>query len=152
MELDSIFIPFRQVDNEITRAEGSGLGLTISQQLVRLMGSELRVESEPGAGSHFWFDVDVVVVSDSGDAGAPSSAAEAPASAVTERTFTVPEAAFLEEFTEQVRRHNVLGLREMLTRLDGRPDCREFVEYVQPYVRSYRFKPLLEWLSRISPG
>jgi PAS domain S-box-containing protein len=40
---------------------GTGLGLTISQRLVRAMGGELRVESGLERGSHFWFEVPLVV-------------------------------------------------------------------------------------------
>src|SRR5262249_1248831 len=40
---------------------GTGLGLTISQRLVRAMGGDLHVESEPGGGSRFWFTIPLVV-------------------------------------------------------------------------------------------
>ena len=53
----NIFIPFHQLDNPITRTEGSGLGLTISQRIVALMGWELRLRSQPGSGSELWFDL-----------------------------------------------------------------------------------------------
>jgi signal transduction histidine kinase len=51
---DYIFSAFRQVDNRITRENrGSGLGLSISRQLVELMGGRIALESEVGRGSTF---------------------------------------------------------------------------------------------------
>lgn len=58
-QLASIFDTFSQADASVARRYGgSGLGLAISARLVGLMGSQLKVESEPGRGSCFWFDAD----------------------------------------------------------------------------------------------
>lgn len=60
-KLQNLFRPFEQGDSGTRRRYGgTGLGLAISQQIVQAMGSEIRVESEPGRGSAFSFTVTLV--------------------------------------------------------------------------------------------
>ena len=61
-QLEKIFQAFEQVGNKQRQDEGTGLGLTISRQLVELMGSKLQVPSELGIGSTFWFEVSLPVI------------------------------------------------------------------------------------------
>jgi signal transduction histidine kinase/CheY-like chemotaxis protein len=57
-----IFEPFEQTGVEQRHRGGAGLGLGISRQLMRSMGSDILVESRKGEGSTFWFDLDAVPV------------------------------------------------------------------------------------------
>ncbi len=63
-QVKNIFLPFIQLSKITNKPEGTGLGLTISHKLVTLLGSELHVNSSPGAGSVFWFDLELTVPSE----------------------------------------------------------------------------------------
>jgi CheY-like chemotaxis protein len=56
-KMDEIFAPFRQISPQSRSVQGTGLGLTISRQLVQLMGGMLHVSSVPDQGSTFCFEV-----------------------------------------------------------------------------------------------
>ena len=66
-----VFESFTQVDEGDARSYGgSGLGTTVSRELVGMMGGQIGLESEPGKGSCFWFELPLEL------SGEPSSPAE----------------------------------------------------------------------------
>ncbi|MEG4317736.1 MULTISPECIES: ATP-binding protein [unclassified Microcoleus] len=63
-QVEKIFQPFEQVGDTQKQSEGTGLGLAISHKIVSLMGSEIKVQSIPGEGTTFSFEVELPQVRD----------------------------------------------------------------------------------------
>lgn len=59
--LDTIFDDFTQVNGAAGNVAGTGLGTTISKELVELMGGRIGVSSEVGKGTTFWFELPLEV-------------------------------------------------------------------------------------------
>ena len=54
---DKIFQPFERLGHELGQIDGTGIGLSITQQIVEKLGGHIGFESEQGRGSHFWVDI-----------------------------------------------------------------------------------------------
>ena len=76
---ERVFARFQQADNSITRRfGGTGLGLTISQQLVALMGGTLDCDSVVGEGSSFWFEIPLPAAEQSAEVHHDATAPQRP--------------------------------------------------------------------------
>lgn len=72
-QLNHIFLPFEQVGKKSQQIDGSGLGLAISHKIIQMMSSNIQVQSQPGIGSIFWFDLDLVQILQESEQPAPLS-------------------------------------------------------------------------------
>ena len=62
-DMDKLFVSFQRLDQEKNRSiEGTGLGMSIVQRLLDMMGSELKVSSVYGSGSTFSFEIEQKIV------------------------------------------------------------------------------------------
>lgn len=57
--IELIFKPFYRVDERNNTVEGTGIGLAVAKEIIKLMGGNINVESKVGVGSHFWIDVPI---------------------------------------------------------------------------------------------
>jgi nitrogen-specific signal transduction histidine kinase/CheY-like chemotaxis protein len=96
--VDKVFDKFSQVNASASqRHEGTGLGLTISQRLVELMGGEIGAESVLGEGSTFWFSFSLPIAGEQAEPRAvPAGMAGAPVLVVDDNG--VNRAALIEQF------------------------------------------------------
>ena len=62
--LDKIFLPFEQLGATKNKSEGTGLGLALSQKIIEMMNSQIKVKSQVDMGSVFQFEIECPVAED----------------------------------------------------------------------------------------
>ncbi|MBE5882845.1 MAG: response regulator [Lachnospiraceae bacterium] len=94
--ITSLFDEYKRIEDESNRyIEGTGLGLTITMRLLKLMGSELQVRSEYGKGSEFFFELKQSAVDSMTVADYQKKSKEIQVKKHRTSTFTAPKARIL---------------------------------------------------------
>lgn len=151
---EAIFEPFRQEGDASRRTGGTGLGLTISRQLVRMMGSDIAVESRLGEGSTFSFEMGVEAV---GSATAKpdastGKAAKGPAGPAPQ-SLAVPPKQELETLLGLAQRGNMRSIAlhaAHLIELDER--YRPFAAELRRMAKAYQSKAIVDFVERYLEG
>lgn len=147
-QVHRIFEPFEQVGDIRRRYGGTGLGLTISRQLVRLMGGEIRVDSEPGSGSTFCFELLVEVAKTSRSTGiADVLPASDDKSIMQLPALAVPQQEQMERLHDLALSGNMRGIREYAVWLASVDEnYRPFAEHLHKLAMQYQSKALLHYV------
>ncbi len=142
-ELENIFQPFHQTGDVRARSEGIGLGLPISQKLVRVMGGELSVQSVPGQGSTFWFDLELPVSKETADL--PEQDTSPPSSC--QEAFTPPPQKDLHLLYKLSKIGDVMGLRRQIREIQLRdPRFAVFTERIGQFAEDLELHNLRRYL------
>jgi len=153
-QLERIFEPFEQADEQAHYAGGTGLGLSISRHIVRSMHGELSVESAPGAGSVFSFDI---VAPLGNEALLPLGAANDHGGTFA---FPAPRAVFpaipapdcMDRLLDLARSGNMRAIRAEAQKLvAGDAPLRPFGEHLLTLARAYQSRAILDLIERYRP-
>ena len=150
----AIFEPFRQVAAPCAPDDaGVGLGLPITLRLVRLLGGDLRVESVPGRGSRFFFDLPLP--SDYGGDHLHGMTAHQPSNqeAPSPPTVVLPPSADIQALLALSLEGDIIRLRVYLKEIAAaNPAFGDFAREVEALSVGFRMDAISGYLMRISKG
>ena len=149
-QTERIFEPFEQIGEQAFNAGGTGLGLSISRHIVNAMQGNLTVESRPGEGSLFAFDIRLAV-------GNPAQLPPGPANdhgAMVARPAlpafsALPAGVVMDRLLDLARSGNMRALRiEAEQLLAGDPELHPFGEHLLALASAYQSRTILDLIER----
>lgn len=94
----NLFQPFERLGHEASEIEGTGIGLTITRELVHLMGGRIGFESELGKGSSFW--VEIPLATEKGHAEKEGAGADTQVDETLDQPIGDPNTSYLVLYVE----------------------------------------------------
>lgn len=143
VELQALFEAFYQTETGIKSGQGSGLGLSISQRYIRLMGGELTVSSQLGQGSKFTITLPVAAAAGSAPSSSPQIRPSCPVPQASGQTT-------VRVLIAEDNQTNRLLLREYLDPLGF--DIREVEDGAAAIDLWQRWQPHLIWMDMRMPN
>ncbi|MFQ5672024.1 MAG: PAS domain-containing sensor histidine kinase [Nitrospinales bacterium] len=151
---DAIFDPFHQGE-EGEKKGGTGLGLTIADQQVKLMGGVLRVASEPGKGSRFYFRLRLPAVAEGTVPAAVTAPENSRTAGIAKPGDPDPSAiqlpnGVLARLNEAAKVYNVTRLEQAAVGMDrlGK-DGRTLAQYLRLLIDQYDMEGVKTLLSKV---
>ncbi len=149
-KLDIIFDSFQQLSGLNSEKKGTGLGLTISRDLVRLMGGDIDVKSRIGRGSAFRFEIDFDVVKEEfaqlnfesrNDANAASPAAAA------ETIPAMPPVDELISLCGMAKQGDIMKIRSYIEKIEAsEPQLNPFALKIKSLAKQIKLKEIQSFL------
>jgi PAS domain S-box-containing protein len=108
----TILKAFKRIKHKNKQREGSGLGLYISQKLLKMMKSSLHIESKPDLGTTVWFDLEDIIISRKTQQSVPLSTYTE--MAIDHETITYPPVQMLTTVLELAMSGDVNGILDWI--------------------------------------
>jgi signal transduction histidine kinase len=149
-DLERIFVPFEQVSDWRQKSAGAGLGLSLTKQLVELMGGQLEVSSQVGQGSIFTVHLALVESAEwqgvmSAELRSAMEETSRPLVAELDTPLQGPSAEKAAELFEMAQLGDFGGILELVTQLEQEDaELRPFGEKVRKLAKNYQDELICE--------
>lgn len=142
----TIFKPFERIKEASTSKEGAGLGLSISKNFVQYMESDLKVESELGKGTKFWFDIKYKQTEKTKEIrGTDLKEEKKPDILISEITsLLMPDKNTLNKIVEAAKIGDFTKINEYLNKLEQENGYNEFVRDMKIAVKDFDKEKIIE--------